>query len=236
MPDPIVFLPPMLCDARVFRPQIAAFSATSPIICIPTGTADSMEQIARHVLAIAPPRFALVGLSMGGFVALEVVRQDPARVTRLALINSSAQSELPEIAAGREPRIVAARSGRFCDVALDELPATSIAQGPHRSDVLSLLADMARDVGPDAYVAQARAMQRRPDQTPIIRKMRQPTLILSGEHDTVYPLRRQQFMADLIPYAQHKIIEDAGHLPTLEQPVQTNAALRTWMDQPLVLR
>ncbi|KQI67281.1 alpha/beta hydrolase [Loktanella sp. 3ANDIMAR09] len=236
MPEPIVFLPPMLCDARAFAHQIMAFSATSPVICLPTGLADTMAQIAREILTLAPPKFALAGLSMGGCIALEVVRQAPARVTRLALINTTAQSELPEVAAAREPRIVAARAGRFCDVVHDELPPTAIGQGPSRSDTLDAMGDMARDVGAEAYVMQARAMQRRPDQTPTLRKMRQPTLVLSGGEDTVYPLRRQQFMAELIPYAQHRVIAGAGHLPTLEAPLAVTEALRDWMQQPLVLR
>ncbi|SEP99767.1 Pimeloyl-ACP methyl ester carboxylesterase [Loktanella sp. DSM 29012] len=236
MPEPIVFLPPMLCDARAFAHQIMAFSATSPVMCLPTGLADTMEQIAREILTQAPPRFALAGLSMGGCIALEVVRQAPGRVTRLALINTTAQSELPEIAAAREPRIVAARAGRFCDVVHAELPPSAIGQGPYRSDTLDAMGDMARDVGADAYVMQARAMQRRPDQTPTLRKMRQPTLVLSGGEDTVYPLRRQQFMAELIPYAQHRVIAGAGHLPTLEAPQAAADALRDWMQQPLVLR
>lgn len=236
MIEPLVLIPPMLCDARVFYAQIARLSATIPITFAPISQGDRIEEMASNILSWLPHKFALAGMGMGGMVAMEVLRRAPERVTRVAFISTGAQADTPEISAQREPLIIAAKSGRYDDAIRAEMNPAWLAPGPYRADVISLVSDMAHALGPDAYVRQCRAMQRRKDQQNVLRKIKQPALVMCGAHDGQNALRRHEFMADLIPYARLEIIEQAGHLPSLENPDAVNAALRDWIKQPLVLR
>ena len=236
MPEPLVLLPGMMCDARLFGPQIADFSCDTAVMVAPVSQGERIEEIASSLLDLLPRRFALAGLSMGGIVAMEILRRAPDRVSRVALMDTNPLAETPQVAAGREPQIVAARSGRMLDIVRDEMKPNYFAPGPHREEVLSLVLDMAQTLGSDVFVRQSRALQRRPDQQTTLRKCKVPTLILCGEHDTLCPVKRHEFMAELIPYAELRIIEGAGHMPTLEQPEATTKALRDWMAMPLVLQ
>ena len=234
--EPLVLVPPMLCDARIFAPQINAFSADGAVMFAPTHTGERREEIASEILSWAPSKFALAGLSMGGAVALEILRRAPERITRIALMNCTFQGETPQQASAPEPLIVAARSGRFADVIPAELDPNWLAPGPSRMQVAQLVTDMAHALGPEAYVRQARAMQRRRDQQSTLRKIKQPCLILCGQEDQLYPVKRHEFMSELITDARLAVIAGAGHLPTVEEPDATTQALREWMRQPLVLR
>jgi pimeloyl-ACP methyl ester carboxylesterase len=234
--EPLVLIPPMLCDARVFAPLTAAMSPNHAVCIMPTTGGERIEDIASRILDWAPTRFALLGLSMGGTVALEIIRRAPTRVLRIALMDCTSQPETLQTAAAREPLIVAARAGRFKDVVAQEMPAACFAEGPHRRAAMECVTDMAWAMGPEAYVAQARAMQRRRDQSATLRQIRQPALVICGAEDPIYPVRRHEFMAEMIPYSRLEVIEGAGHLPTLEQPEATLNIVRGWMRQPLVLR
>lgn len=234
--EPLVLIPPMLCDARVFGPQIDGLSAQHPVLFAPTVFGERLEDIAAHILRWAPPQFAVMGLSMGGVVALEMIRQAPERVNRIALMACTAQAETPEAASAREPLIVAARSGRFADVISKEMDPNWLAPGPLRPAILQMVTDMAHNIGPEAYVCQARAMQRRRDYQRVLREIRQPSVVICGQEDTLYPVRRHEFMSELIPYGKLEIVAGAGHLPTLEDPVAVNIIMRDWLAQPLVLR
>jgi len=196
----------------------------------------SNEEIASNLITALPQKFALAGLSMGGIVAMEILRRTPDRVTRIALMDTNCLAETPQVAANREPQIIKARSGRLEDVMRDEMKPNYLAPGPRRIEVLNLVLDMAMGLGPEVFVRQSRALQRRRDHQSTLRRIRQPALVLCGEHDALCPVKRHQFMAELIPYAELTIIPEAGHLPTLEQPEATTEALRAWMRQPLVLR
>lgn len=235
MTEPLVFLPGMMCDARLFGPQIAALSADTVVTVAPITQGERVEEIASNLLDHLPRRFALAGLSMGGIVAMEILRRAPDRVSRLALMDTNPLPETPQVAAGREPQIVAARAGRLLDVMRDEMKPNYLAPGPYRGEVLELVMDMARALGPDVFVRQSRALQRRPDQQTTLRKSKIPALILCGVHDALCPVKRHEFMAELMPNAELVVIDDAGHLPTLERPHETTAAIRQWMSEPLVL-
>ncbi|MEO1705971.1 MAG: alpha/beta fold hydrolase [Pseudomonadota bacterium] len=234
--EPIVFLPGMMCDARLFGPQLETLSRERPIMVAPMSGGDRIEELAAAVLAGAPETFALAGLSMGGIVAMEMVRRAPERVTRIALLDTNALSETPERAAEREPQIVRVRAGGLTEVMRDEMKPQYLAQGPRRPEILRLCMDMAEALGPDVFVAQSRALQRRRDQQSTLRKIKCPALVMCGEHDSLCTPERHKFMAELIPYATLKIIGGAGHLPTLEQPDLTTSLLRDWLKQPFVLQ
>ena len=229
MTEPLVLLPGMMCDARLFGPQIKHFGKTRAIHLPPIGGHENVENIAAEVLASAPGRFALAGLSMGGIIAMEVVRRAPDRVTRLALMDTNPQAETPQVAANREPQIVRVMAGLLPDVIRDEMKPNYLAPGPRRQEVLDIVMDMALDQGEGVFLRQSRALQRRPDQQATLRKLKVPTLILCGEHDTLCPIKRHEFMAELIETAELKIIPDAGHLPTLEQPDVVIDAMETWL-------
>lgn len=236
MAEPLVFLPGMMCDARLFGPQIAALSPEYSIMVSPVTRGERIEEIASGLLDELPARFALAGLSMGGIVAMEVLRRAPDRVTRLALMDTNPLPETPQVAAAREPQIVKARAGRLQDVMRDEMKPHYLAPGPYRNEVLSLVMDMADALGPDVFVRQSRALQRRRDQQSTLRKCKVPALVLCGAHDARCPVKRHTFMAELIHGAELHVLDQAGHLPTLEAPDETTAALRAWMRQPLYLR
>ncbi len=235
MTEPLVLLPGMMCDARLFGPQIAALSADTPVMVAPITQGERIEEIASGLLDVLPRRFALCGLSMGGIVAMEVLRRAPDRVSRIALLDTNPLAETPQMAAAREPQIVAARAGRMLDVMREEMKPNYLAPGDAKTDVLNLVMDMADSLGPEVFVRQSRALQRRPDQQSTLRKCKVPTLVLCGAHDALCPVKRHEFMAELIPYARLCVLENAGHLPPLEQPDETTKALRDWMEQPMIL-
>ena len=220
----------MMCDARLFTPQIAAFSGTRSLLLAPINARETMDELAADVLAHAPPRFALAGLSMGGIVAMEVLRQAPDRVERIALLDTNPLAETESVKTRRGPQIEAARAGRLAEIMRDEMKPNYLADGLNRSAVLDLCMEMALGLGPEVFERQSRALMTRPDQTDTLRGAQAPALALCGRHDALCPVSRHELIAGLIPGAMLEVIENAGHLPTLEQPEQTNAALRRWLE------
>ncbi|MEY8840969.1 alpha/beta fold hydrolase, partial [Cribrihabitans sp. XS_ASV171] len=144
---------------------------------------------------------------MGGIVAMEVLRRAPDRVTRICLMDTDALADTPQIAAAREPMIVGARAGRLDEVMKQAMRPEFLAPGPGRAAVLEQVMTMARDLGPEIFVRQSRALQRRPDQQGTLRKIRVPALILCGAHDGLTPLKRHSFMAELIQGAELRVVE-----------------------------
>lgn len=235
MSEPLVLLPGLMCDARVFWPQIAELSAFMAVTVAPVTQGERIEEIASNLLDQLPKRFALAGLGLGGMVALELLRRAPDRISRIALIDTSPLAETPQAAAAREMLIVKARSGKMSEVMRAEVQPTYLAPGPDRATVMDIVLDMADTLGPEVYVRQARAMQRCRDQQAVLRKCKVPALVMCGAFDKINPVKRQSFMAELIPNARLTVIDDAGHLPTLEQPQSSTGALLDWMKMPLVL-
>lgn len=222
-----------MCDARLFQPQITRLSRYRPVMVAPISAGDRIEEIASGLLDQLPRRFALAGLSMGGVVALELARRAPDRVTRLCLMATDAQADTPQVAAGREELIVGAQAGRLEDVMRKIIGSDTLAPGPQRIPILNDMLQMALELGPDLFVRQMRALQRRPDQQGTLRRISMPTLVLCGAHDTLTPARKHEFMAEMIPEANLRVIETAGHLPTLETPQDTTQAMMDWLNIPL---
>ena len=236
--EPVVLVPGLASDARIFAPQIVALSAGRAVHVGHVAEDATIEDMARSVLADAPPRFALAGHSMGGIVALEIVRQAPDRVTRLALMASDCLADPPAVAAAREELIVAARAGRLSEAMGRALPPDALAPGDGRAQLHAALLRMAQDLGPDTFVKHMRALQRRPDLQRTLRGLKVPVLILGGRHDRLCPPRRQEFMAGMAWTARLVLLEEAGHLPTLEAPEAVTQALGALLDRqaPLTLR
>ena len=229
MTEPVILLPGMLCDARLFAPEIDALSATRPVMVAPLADGDTVAAMAAAILQYAPPRFALAGLSMGGIVAMEVIRQAPSRITRLALMDTNPLAEAPERAKMRDQQIVRVLGGALKAVIRDDMKPHYLAGGSDRRTILDLCMDMALALGPDIFARQSRALQTRPDQCETLRGVDVPTLILHGAEDRLCPAERHELMRDLVPGAILARIDDAGHLPTLEQPKPTNEALEKWL-------
>ncbi|WP_425045582.1 alpha/beta fold hydrolase [Primorskyibacter sp. S87] len=231
MIEPLVMLPGMMCDARVFQHQFIELSQDRAVTVAPITQGERIEEIASGLLDQLPPRFALAGLSMGGIVAMELVRRAPDRVTRLCLMDTTPLPETPQVASMREPLIVRARVGNFEDVIRETLKPEYLAPGPQRLDVLDRVVEMGIALGPEIYVRQSRALQRRPDLQIGLHRVKVPTLILCGAYDGMCPPQRHKVMADLITGAELLVLEGSGHLPTLEQPEAVTDAMRRWLDQ-----
>ncbi|WP_170417508.1 alpha/beta fold hydrolase [Ruegeria atlantica] len=232
MIEPLVLLPGLMCDARVFAPQIDHFSRQRAVTVAPVSLGERIEEIASGLLDQLPHRFALAGLSMGGVVALELARRAPDRISRLCLMATDAQADTPQIAATREEHMVGAKAGRLEEVMRKIIGSDTLAPGPRRVPILNDVITMALDQGPDVFERQMRALQRRADQQGALRMIKCPTLVLCGACDLLTPVRKHAFMADLIPDAELKVVEDAGHLPTLETPQVVNEALEAWLSTP----
>lgn len=232
MAEAVVLLPGMMCDARLYAPQLAALSRDHAVTVAPITRGERVEEIASGLLDVLPGRFALAGLSMGGIVAMELLRRAPDRITRLALMDTNALPETPQSAAQYEPLIIAARAGRVDEAVAQMVHPEVLAPGPGRMRVLDVVRQMASDMGAEVFVRQARALQRRRDYQAELRRCKVPTLVLCGAHDALTPVKRHRFMAELIGHAQLCVLEDAGHLPTLEAPDAVTGALRDWLAQP----
>lgn len=227
---PLLLLPGMMCDARLFFPQISALSGHRAVMVAPMGGADNMADLARDVLDNAPPRFALAGLSMGGILAMEVVRQAPDRVERLALLDTNPRAELPAVKARRTPQMEAVKAGRLRAVLRDEMKPNYLVDSPRKPAILDLCMDMALDLGPQVFLNQSIALRDRPDQQETLRSYGGKALVLCGRHDALCPVERHDLMHGLLENSHLQIIENAGHLPTLEQPEHTTAALIRWLE------
>lgn len=227
---PLVLLSGMMCDDRLFGPQIAALRQARDVHVLPVTEHDTMTALAEDILAAAPPRFALAGLSMGGIVAMEVLRQAPDRIERIALLDTNPKAEAPAVQALRAPQIAAAQAGRLASVMRDEMKPNYLAEGPDKPAILDLCMDMALSLGAEVFVRQSAALRDRPDQQETLRNARLPALVLCGARDALCPLHRHTLMHDLIPGSTLIVIDGAGHLPTLEKPDDTTAALRRWLE------
>jgi pimeloyl-ACP methyl ester carboxylesterase len=228
MAEPLVLLSGMMCDARLFAPQIASLSAGRTLVLPTLVGGDTMAALAAGIIAEAPPRFALAGFSMGGIVAMEVVRQASARVSRLALLDTNPLAETEEMKALREPQIAAARAGALERV-VRETRGRNAGAAPLPDAVADLVLRMALALGPDVFERQSRALQTRPDQTATLRAFDRPALVLCGGEDRACPVDRHTLMAALMPQARLVVVPRAGHLTPLETPEAVCAALADWL-------
>ncbi|SFI93614.1 alpha/beta fold hydrolase [Jannaschia pohangensis] len=225
---PLVLLPGMMCDARLFAPQIAALWDRAVQVSPITG-ADTTAALAQAVLAAAPPLFALAGLSMGGIVAMEMRAIAPDRIAGLCLMDTNPKAEHPKVAEAREAQMARIRRGELRAVMRDEMKPNYLADGPGREGILETVMHMAETLGPDVFLRQSRALMTRADRQETLRGVTAPALVLCGREDRLCPVHRHESMAELIPGAELRILNNAGHLPTLEQPGATTLALRQWL-------
>jgi len=227
---PLVLLPGMMCDERLFASQINELSKQREVHFAKITDYETISELASDVLNNAPPVFALAGLSMGGIVAMEIVSQAPERVDRLALLDTNPLAELPDVLKRRGPQIDAIKNGQLKEIIRDEMKPNYLFDGVRKTEILKLCMDMALDIGPDAFIRQSIALRDRVDQKNTLGSYKRPALVLCGRHDVLCPLERHELMHTLLENSKLEIIEDAGHLPTLEQPKITTMALASWLE------
>ncbi|GHC48820.1 alpha/beta fold hydrolase [Neogemmobacter tilapiae] len=236
MTEPVLMIPGLMCDARAFLHQVNALGADRLVTMALPLQGTKVEDMAKTFLEQAPPRFSLVGLGLGGDIALDMARRAPDRISRMVLISTDPLAEPQAVMMAREGRMIAARAGRLMDALADEIPDAALADSPLRARVRRKLEEMWKGLGVDVFLRQSKAMQRRPDHQRTLRQTNVPCLILAGEQDTLVPVRRQEFMAGMLPFARMQIIPGAGHLPTMEAPDAVNAALLDFLAGPMVLK
>ena len=230
----LVLLPGMMCDERMWAAQLRSVSALADIKVGDITRCDSIAGIAASVLLQAPEYFSLAGLSMGGIVAMEMWRQQPQRIERLALLDTNFRADAPERQAIRNRQIPAAAQGGLESILRDELKPNYLAQ-EHRSNLALLdeLLQMGLDLGDDVFVRQSLALRDRSDGTSTLPTISCPTLILCGAEDSLCPPSVHEEMAELIKGARLDIVPSCGHLSTMEQPEYVNRVLSEWLSHPI---
>jgi pimeloyl-ACP methyl ester carboxylesterase len=232
--DPLLLVPGLMCDRAVWDPLIPALGRPDACIVVDHGDADSLPAMARRLLDGAPPRFALAGHSMGGRVALEVMRQAPARVSRLALLDTGYRERV----AGATGEAEAQQRGQLLAIARSQgvrAMASTWAQGMVHPDRLgdavlieSIVAMFERKTA-DIFAAQVAALLGRPDAAGVLGSIHVPSLVLCGRQDGWAPVAQHQEIVERITDAVFEVIDDAGHMCTMEKPAAVAAALRRWL-------
>ena len=225
VPLPLLLVPGLLCSARLYAPQVTALWPLGPVTVADHRRDADVAAIAARILADAPPRFALAGLSMGGYVAFAMLRQAPERIVRLALLDTSARPDTPEQSAARETFIAMAEAGQLAAV-VDTLAPRFLHRDRRTDATLNrVIRDMAADTGVAAFVRQQRAIMTQPDSRPQLASIACPTLVLVGEGDELTPPSLAQEIAAGIAGARLVTVPACGHLSTLEKPEAVMAAL-----------
>lgn len=226
---PLVMIPGLACTGALFAAQIPVLAQEREVIIADHAGYDRMQDIAADILAKAPPRFALAGLSMGGYISFEIMRQAPQRVERLCLMDTSARADMPEKTALREEALELVAAGKFMAVCHSTLNL-SIAASRHEDDVLKqAIIGMAQDLGAQAWARQTRAIMGRVNSVPMLEGIICPTLVIVGDEDNLTPLDCAEEMAGGIAGARLEVISDCGHMSSMEQPDVLTKLLQEWL-------
>lgn len=228
--DPLVLVPGLLCTEALFAPQIGELARDGVQVQVADHRRDeTIAAIATRLLAEAPPRFALAGLSMGGYIAMEVMRRAPERVTRLMLLDTSARADTAEQTANRRRLMGLAESGKFDQVTPSLFPLFVHEDRQEDAALRQLVMQMAQATGPEAFVRQEKAILAREDSRPSLGNIPCPTTIVVGAGDRLTPPELAREMQGLIPRSRLETVFGAGHLPTVEAPDAVTALMRTWL-------
>jgi pimeloyl-ACP methyl ester carboxylesterase len=214
----VLLVPGLNCTSDLFVPQVKALEPRFRCHIADHGVADSLEAIAADILAKAPQRFALVGLSMGGYVAYEIIRQAPERVLRLALLDTRAEPDTEEDAERRRRTIALARGGQFEQLHGILWPRlvhpARLGEKPLEDTVIRMM----RDTGAERFIRQQTAVLNRIDYRPVLRSIGVPTTIIVGAQDVIIPPEHAKALNRAIRGSLYVEIGDCGHLSSLERP------------------
>ena len=220
-----ILIPGLLCSPRLYEPVLPTLWSFGATTLADTRRDDILAKIAQRLLASVPGPFALVGLSMGGYIALEVVRQAPKRVLALALLSTSARPDTPEQAATRREQIAMVQAERFDELVDAAFPLIVDAGNAHNDRLRSVWRTMAAEVGPEAFCRQQEAVIGRSDSRPFLPTIACPTLVVHGTGDQLIDPENGRELATDIPGAHLELLDNCGHSPTLERPDATAHAL-----------
>lgn len=231
MSTPIVLLPGLNCTAEVYAAAVPALWQLGSVLIPDHKRGSSMAGIAAAILAEAPPHFALAGFSMGGYLAFELLRQAPERITRLALIDTMARLDTPEGLQKRHDAIRLVQAGKLRQLVAANFPLSVHPENAGSPAIRDFSLRMALANGPEVYVRQQQAIITRPDSTAELAGIRVPTTVIVGEADTITPVADAQAMAAAIRGANLVVIERAGHMSPTEQPEAVTRELAGWMQR-----
>ncbi|HKU85665.1 MAG TPA: alpha/beta hydrolase [Casimicrobiaceae bacterium] len=219
----------LLCTPQFYAAQLPSLWRTGSVQFANHTDDETMSGLARRILGEAPQRFALVGHSMGGYIAFEMLRQAPQRIERVAFLDTSALPDVPEQSERRRRLIEQATQGRFDDVADELYP--NLVHHDRRDDAAlrEAVRQMARDTGAAAFIRQERAIISRADSRPTLAAIRCPTLVLVGEQDALTPPARAEEISQGVAGAVKVVVPDCGHMCAMERPEAVTAALERWL-------
>ena len=227
----ILFLPGLLNDGRLWQAQIHALSPHAEIEVGDLKSADTIAGLADNLMEVHfkdhSSKINVVALSMGGYVALELMRRLPDKIAKLAIFNSSARADSPEQTLTRKGLIELSERGEFLGVTPRLLPRLLHPKSMENKDITDLIMDMAKNTGKDAFIRQQKAIMSRIDSRDSLKKIKAPTLFVAGKNDLLTPVELMEEMHNLMPQSEFHVIDDSGHLTPLEQPQQAiNLLLR----------
>ncbi|WP_169545641.1 alpha/beta fold hydrolase [Sneathiella aquimaris] len=227
---PLILIPGLLCTDELWRDQIQALSDISDVSIPKHHLDDDISLIADRILKDAPEKFALAGLSMGGYIALEIVLQAPDRVTHLALVDTRADADSPQDRKRREDFIRLVQRGKTFKGVTESLLPMLIHPSRFQDDALtSRIYQMAEDIGQEGFIRQETAIMNRKDRNAELGKIVCPTIVISGNEDALISPDLQEKMANAIPDAEFHLIAECGHLPSMERPFEVNTLFREWL-------
>ncbi|MEP3274763.1 MAG: alpha/beta fold hydrolase [Stappiaceae bacterium] len=229
--DPLLLVPGILCTQRLYQSQLHSIDDRAVLVADHQSN-ESVEGIVTTILKQAPPQFNLAGLSMGGFLAMEIALRAPERVLRLGLLSTTARSDTTAQTDSRRERIVAAQNGGLADIIEEMVPLFLGPAAVKRQELVDCVYRMAEETGPEAYCRQQTALLSHRDLRPLLHQIQCPTLVLVGDEDIMTPLDRSVEIAQRISGDNPLVVENCGHLSTLEAPEIVNQALKKWLSTP----
>lgn len=227
---PILMIPGLNTTPRAFQFQMETLWRFGPVTIADHRPGGAMREIAEAILMDAPPRFALGGFSMGGYIAFEIMRQAPERVMALALIDTMAIPDSAEASEKRATAIDLALAGKFRTAVSNNVGNALHPDHADNEELRKVMIEMAEATGPEVYVRHQQAILTRPDSRPDLEDIAVPTMVIVGEADQATPPEAARDMADGIPGAKFRLIKGAGHFALMEQPEAVNAALTEWLE------
>lgn len=228
----LVLVPGHLCNDVLWEHQVAGLRDIAQPMIADVTQDDSLSGMAARLLRQAPPRFSLAGLSMGGMVCMEVMRQAPERVQRLALLDTNPGADNAERAAQRRKMVDRFNAGEVDALVQEFLELVVPASRLGEEEVIRPMRAMMTAVAEKAFPTQVKALIERQDSRADLPGYDLPVRVICGREDRLTPLAFHEEMAGLIPGADLTVIEDCAHMSTMERPLEVNAAMREWLEKP----